>query len=83
MTSAVDVTLPADNVKSSKADFRAQFLVIKDEISALQVRAGVAGAAAFYDYVERPDLEAIVRNQFLTFTNNLARDIAYGRVSLT
>jgi hypothetical protein len=36
MTSSVDATLPADNVKASKADFRAQFLVIKDELENLQ-----------------------------------------------
>lgn len=47
MTSAVDSTLPADNVKASKADFREQFLVIKNEITALQQRTGVAGAIAF------------------------------------
>jgi len=36
MTSTVDSTLPADNVKASKADFRAQFLAIKNEIEDLQ-----------------------------------------------
>jgi hypothetical protein len=36
MASSVDSTLPADNVKASKADFRAQFLVIKNEIEVLQ-----------------------------------------------
>ena len=36
MASNVSTTLPADNVKSSKADFRAQFLVIKTEIEELQ-----------------------------------------------
>ena len=45
MTSAVDSTLPADNVKASKSDFRAQFLVIKDEITALQ--GGFARDIAF------------------------------------
>ena len=44
MTSAVDSSLPATNVKTSKADFRAQFLVIKNEITALQQRTGFAGA---------------------------------------
>lgn len=36
MSSSVDETLPTDNVKASKADFRAQFLVIKNEIEDLQ-----------------------------------------------
>jgi|TARA_R100000306_G_scaffold28970_1_gene31932 hypothetical protein len=44
MTSAVDSTFPADNVKVSKSDFRAQMLIIKDELTALQ---GVARAIAF------------------------------------
>ena len=47
MASAVDATIPADNVKASKADFRAQLLIIKNEITALQVRTGVPGEIAF------------------------------------
>ena len=42
MASAVDSALPPDNVKSSKADFRAQFLVIKNEITALQRETSLA-----------------------------------------
>jgi hypothetical protein len=41
MSSSVDTTLPADNVKASKADFRAQWLVIKTEIEALQTKTGL------------------------------------------
>ena len=47
MTSSVDSTLPADNVKTSKADFRAQFLVIKNELEALQAKTSVAGEMAY------------------------------------
>jgi len=36
MTSNVDTTFPADNVKVSKATFRAQMLVIKTELEELQ-----------------------------------------------
>ena len=47
MASTVDSTLPADNVKASKADFRAQFLIIKDEITALQRSTSVPADLAF------------------------------------
>jgi len=36
MASNIDTTIPADNVKSSKSEFRAQFVVIKAEIVELQ-----------------------------------------------
>ncbi len=42
MASEVDTTLPANNVKASKADFRAQFLVISNEIEALQQKVTLA-----------------------------------------
>ena len=51
MTSTVDSTFPADNVKTSKATMRSQFLTIKDEISVLQQRTGVAGAEAYYNAI--------------------------------
>jgi len=38
MASAVDATFPADAVKVSKATMRAQMLIIKDEITALQTK---------------------------------------------
>ena len=72
MVSAVDSTIPANNVKASKADFRAQFLVIKDEITALQARSSVAGMQAFqFDIPHPPPVSA------------RARDMAFGRTSLT
>jgi len=82
MTSAVDSTLPADNVKASKADFRAQFLSIKNEISALQKRTGVAGIKAFYNFVSYDDLAQEVRNQHAIQISTLPADLAYGRVTL-
>ncbi len=42
MASNVDSTLPANHVKASKADFRAQFLVIKNELEALQQKTSLA-----------------------------------------
>jgi hypothetical protein len=82
MTSAVDATLPADNVKASKADFRAQFLNIKNEISALQKRTGVAGAKAYYNFVDADDLANAVRLQHTLQLSTLPQDLAYGRVTL-
>lgn len=82
MTSSVDSTLPTDNVKASKADFRAQFLIIKNEISALQVRTSVAGMAAFFDYVTSTDLTTEVYRIHNLQVSGLAADIAFGRVSI-
>lgn len=83
MASAVDATFPADNTKVSKATFRAQMLTIKDEISALQQRTSVAGAKAFYGFVDDADLNAAVRRVHDEQASTFATDIAYGRVSLT
>lgn len=82
MASAVDSTLPTDNEKASKADFRAQFLVIKNEITALQLRTGVAGAKAFYDFVDAADLHTEVLRVHNAQAGGLAEDIAYGRVAI-
>jgi hypothetical protein len=82
MASAVDSTLPADNVKASKADFRAQFLVIKNEITALQKRTGVAGVKAFYNFVDADDLAQAVRTQHALQLSTLPADLAYGRITL-
>ena len=82
MTSAVDSTLPTDNVKPSKSDFRAQFLIIKDEITALQVRTGVPGAKAFYGFVESWEVEQEVKKFHNALPSSFPGDIAFGRVSL-
>jgi hypothetical protein len=82
MTSAVDSTLPADNVKASKADFRSQFLTIKNEISALQQRTGVPGAKAFYGFIGIEEVRQEI-HKFHIRPSELPRDIAFGRVSLT
>jgi hypothetical protein len=81
MTSAVDITLPADTTKAVKADFRAQFLVIYNEITALQQRTGVAGSEAFSDAVSIQEVQQEIRKS--NSRSTLARDMAYGRVSLT
>jgi hypothetical protein len=83
MTSAVDATLPATNEKASKAEFRAQFLTIKNEITALQARTSVAGAKAFYGFVDDAELNSAVIRVHNALISGLARDIAFGRVSLT
>ena len=83
MASAVDATFPADNTKVSKATFRAQMLTIKNEITALQQRTSVAGAKAFYGFVDDADLNAAVRRVHDEQASTFATDIAYGRVSLT
>ena len=83
MTSAVDATIPAANTKSIKAEFRAQFLVIKNEITALQQRTSVAGAKAFLGFVDQADLENEVRKVHNETPKSYARDIAYGRLSIT
>jgi len=82
MTSAVDSTIPTDNSKAVKAEFRAQFLTIKNEISALQKRTGVAGAKAFYNFVDADDLADAVRVQHSLQLGPLPQDLAYGRVTL-
>ena len=46
MASQVDPTVPADNVKADKALFRQNFLTIKNEISAVQRRTGLAWLTA-------------------------------------
>lgn len=79
MTSAVDITFPVDNVEVSKADFRAQMLVIRDEISALQDRTDVAGREAFLDNVTTGDvLNIIVANARV---DSIGKDIAFDRIT--
>lgn len=78
MTSQVNTAFPADNVKVSKADFRAQMLIISNEITALQQRTSVAGAQAYADFVTSNEVARLIRNS----KPSLARDIAFSRVSL-
>jgi len=82
MTSAVDSTIPTDNVKASKADFRAQFLTIKNEITALQTRTGLPGAKAFYGFVEEWEVEQQVQKFHNALPSSLPSNIAFGIVSL-
>ncbi len=81
MTSQVDATFPVDSVKVSKADFRAILLTIKNEITALQNRTSIAGAQAFYGFITMTDLTTYINTY--SKTNGVAKDMAYGRVSLT
>lgn len=80
MASAVDATIPADNVKASKADFRAQLLIIKNELTALQVATSVPARQAFESHVSEIDVARIVRR--LTAETTYARDHAFGRIPL-
>ena len=83
MASGVDVTFPADNIKVSKATMRAQLLIIRDEISALQQRTNVAGAKAFYGFLTESEVqEAVVRFHNIVIPSTLPRDIAFERSTL-
>lgn len=47
MASAIDATIPADNVKASKSAARTNNLVAKNEITALQLKVAYARLNAF------------------------------------
>lgn len=47
MSSEIDATVPADNVKASKALLRQNFQIAKDEISELQVEVSIPNKIAF------------------------------------
>ena len=79
-TSAVDVTFPPDIEKVSKAEMRAQFLVIKNELNSLFARVGVAGAMAFA--ATTSDVEQMLFDNNTKTRVSFARDVAFGRVSL-
>ena len=81
MASAINTAFPYDNVKVSKASWRAQVLIIANEITALQARSSVAGAKAFYNYVEPEEVLQIVQREN-AITNPLARQIAFGVADL-
>lgn len=49
MSSKVDATIPADNVKVDKALLRQNFATIKEEISNLQSKTSQAGRLAYDD----------------------------------
>jgi hypothetical protein len=49
MSSDVDTTFPADDVKVSKSEMRAQFLVIKNEIETLQRQSNLPWKIAVGD----------------------------------
>jgi len=49
MASDVDTTIPADNTKPVKSEFRAQFSTIKDELEALQLLTSLAWKIALGD----------------------------------
>ena len=83
MASAVDTTFPADNVKVSKATMRAQLLIIRDEMSALQKRTGIPGAKAFYGFLDEAEIVNLISGLGVRRKSNLPEDLAFGRVSLT
>lgn len=49
MSSQVDATVPADNVKADKALIRQNFQIIKNEITALQLQTSLQRRMAFDD----------------------------------
>jgi hypothetical protein len=81
MTSTVDSTFPADNVKTSKATMRSQFLTIKDEISVLQQRTGVAGAEAYYNFITPEEVDNRI-SRVRALSLGIPRTIAYGSASI-
>ena len=81
MTSQVDSTFPADNVKTDKSGMRAQMLIIKDEITALQAKTGVAGELAFNDRPSRSEVQAMI-NFAIIGNFEFARKMAFGDISL-
>jgi hypothetical protein len=60
MSSDIDTTFPADNVKVSKATMRAQYSTIKDEIEALQSKTGVPGLEAFRSGLTYREVERLI-----------------------
>ncbi len=49
MASQIDASVPADNVQVDKADMRSNFLIAKNEITALQTKTSQAGQMAYSD----------------------------------
>ena len=83
MASAVDATFPADNVKVDKASFRAQLLVVKNEITALQARIGTPGRLAYQDFVSKWEIDAAIQRAELRVSGRqrLPKQLAFGIVS--
>ena len=63
MASAVDNTFPADDVAVSKADFRAQMLIIKNELTSLQAKTGVAGSEAFNQWLDSGQVTSLMQRK--------------------
>jgi hypothetical protein len=80
-TSSVDATFPPDGEKVSKSEFRAQMLIIKNELSYLLGRIGLSGALAF-GAATVEEVSAMIKVNNDTNKVSYARDIAFGRVSL-
>lgn len=78
MTSNVDVTFPADGVKVSKAEARAQALTISQEITALQKATGVP-TQAFSNTVTMSDVLRVVRTRIAASLSSYARAQAFSR----
>ena len=81
MTSTVDSTFPADNVKTSKATMRSQFLIISNEITALQQRTGVAGSQAYYNFITPEEVDVRI-SRVRALSLGIPRTIAYGSASI-
>jgi hypothetical protein len=81
MASEINVNFPADAVKVSKGTWRAQQLIIYNEITALQNRTGVAGAQVYYNFITPEEVDVRI-SRVRALSLGIPRDIAYERVSL-
>jgi len=77
----VDTTFPADNVKTSKATMRTQFLTISNEITTLQQRTGVAGASAYYNFITPEEVDVRI-SRVRALSLGIPRTIAYGTLTI-
>ncbi len=80
-TSSVDATFPVDNEKVSKAEMRAQFLTIKEELTYLLSRIAIAGNSAFGS-ASISDVEEAISTYHTRNKTSVARDLAFGRLDL-
>jgi len=75
-TSQVDVTIPTDNVRVSKATMRTQFTTIRNELNVLFSRIGEAGRLAFDAFLTAEEIDRRIRKQ-LGKTNYARENLAF------
>lgn len=74
-TSDLDVTFPVDNTRVQKSTWRAQNVIIRDELNVLFKRIGEAGILAFESTLSAIQIDARIRKQFSK--RSYARDLAF------